>query len=294
MKVTLPYQRSASLTAASDYCPPAASASCRSISRSKQLGACSIVCAIPARDVVIDFGKFRGSRMGTLPSNYLRWLIREAGLDSTRSRLAVWGDYAKQVLHDPYYLDRLEWESIEKLAARGDLRKSGPPTGNIGVKGSMQALGWDLSDHNGWSQVNFSLLGTSLGGRIPRKQRNPSPEPTISNCKPTTTKPRLASGVSTMKATVSGSFILPSAAAPPKNPALKSSLLNAAANKQDPKAKPQPSQSLSLQEELLRRRQLRKERLSPNASTMPATEKVRTLFPGRESLLKKAKDRADK
>lgn len=28
---------------------------------------------------------------------------------------------------------------------------------------------WDMEDHAGWSQVNLGLLGTSYGGRIPRK-----------------------------------------------------------------------------------------------------------------------------
>ncbi|XP_037437129.1 uncharacterized protein LOC119304074 [Triticum dicoccoides] len=32
-----------------------------------------------------------------------------------------------------------------------------------------ERFGWDLSDEDGWGRLDFRLLGTSYGGRIPRK-----------------------------------------------------------------------------------------------------------------------------
>lgn len=290
MTVVLPCEPSSSLSVAA----------CRSRRTSRSRRTCTNVFAILARDVVIDFGKFKGCKMGTLPSSYLRWLVKE----SISSSLSVWGDHAQQVLHDPYYQDRLEWQTIEKLTVRGDMRRGGPPTGTAGVKDSMQALGWDLSDHSAWSHVNFSLLGTTLGGRIPRKKPDPSASSpsfpvskpratraTIANLKRTVSKPRSASGIPTMEASLTDKLL---ASSSPKTPTLKSSLYNSATGKQDPKVK--PSQSLSLQEELLRRRQLRKERSAAETlKKLPRNPKgVGVSFPGRESLLKRVRNRADK
>lgn len=252
-----------------------------------------IICGVPARDVVIDFGKFKGSKMGTLPSSYLRWLTREVG----QTRFGAWAEYAEEVLKDPYYRDRMEWESIEKLAIRGDRRKGGPPMGDAGVKGSMQALGWNLADRDGWTKVNFSLLGTSLGGIIPRKKVETSdPNNNLAS------SPRLASRKPRIEARTvspdpnpnSSPNILDS-----RNPGIKASVMSPGPLKKDPPSpalQPQQSESLSLQEELLRRRRLRKERalLKSSSKLPPSTENVTSLFPGRDSLLKKLKRKEDR
>lgn len=80
----------------------------------------------------------------------------------------MWAEYADDVLKDPFYRDRLEWESIEKSFIKSDMRRGRPPAGDASSLGSMKALGWNMEDHAGWSKVNFSALGTTLGGRIPR------------------------------------------------------------------------------------------------------------------------------
>ncbi|MCO5566488.1 hypothetical protein L7F22_020165 [Adiantum nelumboides] len=281
------YQASFSRSTASELYS-ATSVSC--CSRAKQRFFFTAVCSLHPRDVVIDFGKYKGCKMGTLPSRYLQWLIREAHTPS----LTVWGDYAKQVLEDPYYKDRLEWQKIEKLSTRGEMRKDGPLTASVGVKGSMIALGWDLSDHNAWSKVNFSLLGTTIGGRIPRKESDPSSS-AMAQLKPKTVLPKPAMQVNLSKSL--GGKVSPSRfdgslfnlKVIGSDTILSSKLTNWKASV----GELQPTKSLTLQEELLRRRQLRRER-SANKSTLPPfTDNSQSLFPGRDSLLKRVRKRGD-
>ncbi|VAH72511.1 unnamed protein product [Triticum turgidum subsp. durum] len=91
----------------------------------------------PARDHVIDFGKHKGQMLGTLSPSYLRWVVAELDYGDT----LVWACLAREVLDDPVYVDR-------KMAER---------------------FGWEVSDEYGWGLLDFRLLGTSYGGRIPRK-----------------------------------------------------------------------------------------------------------------------------
>ncbi|XP_006649374.1 uncharacterized protein LOC102719278 [Oryza brachyantha] len=117
----------------------------------------------PARDRVIDFGKYKGQMLGTLPPSYLRWVVAELDYGDT----APWATLARDVLDDPVYVDRDEWEHAHRFL-RGDTDYDGD-----GEDGPLQEMadrfGWDLSDEEGWSRLDFRLLGTSYGGRIPRR-----------------------------------------------------------------------------------------------------------------------------
>lgn len=68
---------------------------------------------------------------------------------------------------DPFYRDRLEWEKVEKLMTTA--HDVGSVTGNRHtVLAPAKMYGWDLEDDEGWRKVNFSLIGTTEGGLIPR------------------------------------------------------------------------------------------------------------------------------
>ncbi|EMS55171.1 hypothetical protein TRIUR3_04848 [Triticum urartu] len=41
--------------------------------------------------------------------------------------------------------------------------------GNGPLQEMAERFGWDLSDEDGWGRLDFRLLSTSYGGRIPRK-----------------------------------------------------------------------------------------------------------------------------
>nr|QSQ68555.1 hypothetical protein PY_003516 [Puya raimondii] len=125
----------------------------------------------PARDRVVDFGRHRGRRLGSLPSSYLRWVA-----STLRARDSEpWARLADQVLADPVYRDRLEWEHAARLLS-GDRPSSFSPSGaGVGVVAELRDVagrfGWDYDDREGWARVDFELLGTSFGGRIPRVRR---------------------------------------------------------------------------------------------------------------------------
>ncbi|KAG2680325.1 hypothetical protein I3760_11G095100 [Carya illinoinensis] len=124
---------------------------------------------IPARDRVIDFGKHKGKMLGTLSSSYLRWVSK-----NLRARdFEDWAKLADQVLQDPVYRDRIEWELAENLL-NGNINDSS--LRNESVVSELleisERFGWDNEDKSGWSKVKFELLGTSKGGRIPRAGKN--------------------------------------------------------------------------------------------------------------------------
>ncbi|KAF8400196.1 hypothetical protein HHK36_013492 [Tetracentron sinense] len=122
---------------------------------------------IHARDRIIDFGKYRGKMLGTLPSNYLKWVSK-----NLRARdFEDWAKLADEVLQDPVYRDRLEWEFAEKLL-NGDgpsmsSRTESPVSDLLEIS---KRFGWDNENKVAWSRIDFALLGTSKGGRIPRNQ----------------------------------------------------------------------------------------------------------------------------
>ncbi|XP_060669550.1 uncharacterized protein LOC112493163 isoform X2 [Ziziphus jujuba] len=128
----------------------------------------SITAAIPAaRDRVIDFGKYKGKMLGTLPSSYLKWVSK-----NLRARdFEEWAKLADHVLQDPVYQDRIEWELAQNVL-NGNSSSSSSSSGNLSAVAELleisERFGWDNNDKVGWSRVNFELLGTSKGGRIPR------------------------------------------------------------------------------------------------------------------------------
>lgn len=118
---------------------------------------------IPARDRVIDFGKYKGKMLGTLPSKYLKWVTK-----NLRARdFEEWAQLADQVLSDPIYKDRIEWEFAQNLL-NGDVSPAGTQTAVSELLEISTRFRWDNDDKLGWSKIDFELLGTSKGGRIPR------------------------------------------------------------------------------------------------------------------------------
>lgn len=119
--------------------------------------------AIPGRDRVIGFGKHKGKMLGTLPSTYLKWISK-----NLRAReFEEWAILADQVLEDPIYQDRIQWEFAHNILSGAGR------TGRDDVVSELLEIsdrfGWDWDSESGWRDVEFELLGTSKGGRIPRR-----------------------------------------------------------------------------------------------------------------------------
>ncbi|KAI3890585.1 hypothetical protein MKX03_036133 [Papaver bracteatum] len=104
--------------------------------------------------------------LGTLPSKYLKWVSK-----TLRARdFEEWAQLADQVLVDPVYKDRIEWELAEVLLNGNEISSGknvkSPVSDLLEIS---ERFGWDNDDKIGWSKINFELLGTSKTGRIPRK-----------------------------------------------------------------------------------------------------------------------------
>ncbi|KAM2468614.1 hypothetical protein FF1_010270 [Malus domestica] len=75
----------------------------------------------PARDRVINFGKYKGKMLGTLPSAYLKWVSK-----NLRARdFEDWVKLADQVFDNAVYWDQIEWELAEN-ALNINRRKTDP------------------------------------------------------------------------------------------------------------------------------------------------------------------------
>ncbi|MCL7050446.1 hypothetical protein MKW94_029440 [Papaver nudicaule] len=109
--------------------------------------------------------------LGTLPSKYLKWVSK-----TLRARdFEEWAQLADQVLEDPVYRDRIEWELAEVLLNGNEISTGknvkSPVSDLLEIS---QRFGWDNDDKIGWSKINFELLGTSKTARIPRKHTSSS------------------------------------------------------------------------------------------------------------------------
>ncbi|XP_072962808.1 uncharacterized protein [Typha angustifolia] len=122
--------------------------------------------ALPARDRVIDFGRHKGRMLGSLPSSYLHWVSSNLRFRDFNQ----WAILADEVLRDPVYRDRLEWESASRLLS-GEGRRTFSDSSSSAVSDLIEMsgrFGWDNEDKDAWARIDFDLLGTSFGGRIPR------------------------------------------------------------------------------------------------------------------------------
>lgn len=125
---------------------------------------------IPARDRLINFGKYRGKMLGSLPSSYLKWVSKNLRAGDTQE----WAKLADEVLVDSVYRDRMEWELAENVLNGNNVGSSLSGNSSVSVLLEMsERFGWDNDDKVGWSKIDFGLLGTSKGGRIPRTSIEP-------------------------------------------------------------------------------------------------------------------------
>lgn len=108
--------------------------------------------------------------LGTLPSKYLTWVSHNLRAGD----FLGWADLAGEVLRDPYYKDRLEWELAEKVLHGDEMSAARTPGAVSDLLEISERFGWDNEDKDGWKRVVFALLGTSKGGRIPRLKRSES------------------------------------------------------------------------------------------------------------------------
>ncbi|XP_016174099.1 uncharacterized protein LOC107616657 [Arachis ipaensis] len=122
---------------------------------------------VAARDRIITFGKYKGKMMGSVPSRYLKWVSNNL----RAGYFLEWAELADQVLQDPIYRDRMEWE-LALSVLNGDTHSHTLSSSSSAVSELLDIsdrFGWDNQDKLGWSKVDFDLLGTTKGGRIPRR-----------------------------------------------------------------------------------------------------------------------------
>ncbi|GAU36520.1 hypothetical protein TSUD_316460 [Trifolium subterraneum] len=105
--------------------------------------------------------------LGTLPSTYLKWVSKKL----RAGEFEDWAKLADEVLADPVYKDRIEWEFALNVmsgdkASSAVVARSGSAA--VELQEISERFGWDNDDKVGWSKIDFNRLGTSYGGRIPR------------------------------------------------------------------------------------------------------------------------------
>ncbi|PHU10154.1 hypothetical protein BC332_22014 [Capsicum chinense] len=114
---------------------------------------------IPARDRVTDFGKYKGKMLGTLPSKYLKWVTK-----NLRARdVEEWANLADQVLSDPVYKDRVEWEFAQALL-NGDV-PAGMPNAVSKLLEISTRFGWDNDDNKTANAIGMVEDKKGVGAR---------------------------------------------------------------------------------------------------------------------------------
>ncbi|KAK1375414.1 hypothetical protein POM88_031607 [Heracleum sosnowskyi] len=133
--------------------------------KTSNLSSLSSSLTTPSRDRIIDFGRHKGRMLGSLPSTYLKWVSKNLRAGDYEE----WARLSDDVLKDPIYKDRIEWEFAEKIL-NGDVLRLKYESGSTvdELLELSERFGWDNDDKLGWSRIDFGLLGTSKGGRIPR------------------------------------------------------------------------------------------------------------------------------
>jgi hypothetical protein len=110
-------------------------------------------------------------RLGLCCYSYLRWMTKSL----RGTMLDEWAEYAQETLDDPLYMDRIEWEKVEKLLVQShDLAQL---SSSRDALAPARIYGWDIDNEHAWSNVNFALLGTTKGGKIPRVPVVKEPKP---------------------------------------------------------------------------------------------------------------------
>lgn len=107
--------------------------------------------------------------LGTLPSSYLKWVSKNLRAGDSE----YWAKLADEVLNDDVYKDKVEWTFAEKiLHGSNETIKNRKEVNSVSLLLEVsERFGWDNEDKIGWSKINFELLGTSKGGRIPRLRK---------------------------------------------------------------------------------------------------------------------------
>ncbi|XP_010545569.1 PREDICTED: uncharacterized protein LOC104817895 [Tarenaya hassleriana] len=176
MSLSLSFNCPRSSTIFSSFKPrnPSSSSTGRIFHTQKPKPAIKKLETLAARDTIIGFGKHKGKMLGALPSSYLKWVSMNLRAGDSE----FWAKLADEVLDDPVYQDRIEWEYAEKIlhGSNETMRnlvssKKESADGKNSVSMLMEIserFGWDNEDEIGWGKVDFELLGTSKSGRIPR------------------------------------------------------------------------------------------------------------------------------
>jgi hypothetical protein len=178
--------------------------------------------------------------------------------------ISEWADYAQEVLDDPLYQDRIEWEKVEKLLVHShDLAQL---SNSRDALAPARMYGWDIDNESAWSGVNFALLGTTKGGKIPRKPVVKEPKPVKPKTpRKTTPAKRIPKAVTEQEQDVRNKWL--------STPV---------------------EEGGSLREELERRRQARRDRLSAQREALleasTGMKETNLKFPGRQGILSKVKN----
>ncbi|MBA0628188.1 hypothetical protein Godav_022954 [Gossypium davidsonii] len=123
-----------------------------------------------ATDIIIHFGKHNGKMLGTLPSNYLRWV-------SKNLRARNYERWAK--LADQVYKGRIEWEFAENVLSGNNAKGiAAKDESSVSLLEMSERFGWDNEDKDGWSKdeaeerKSWGGAGGDCAGGSVRLERN--------------------------------------------------------------------------------------------------------------------------